>query len=260
MKRITAFVGSARKQHTYHAVQQFLTNLQLLGDIEYEIVRLSDWRVETCKGCRRCFDDGEECCPYAGDDRNVLIEKMMTSDGVVFASPTYSFQVSAIMKKFLDRLGFVFHRPQFFGKVFTSIVVQGIYGGPKVVEYLDFVGFGLGFRVVKGCCLMTLDPITEEAREKLDSVLAAHSRRFHERLSRSPYPVPTFLELMIFRGARTSMRLMKSETEPDYRYYRDKGWFESDFYYPTRMNLLKRAAGNLFDLTASRRAKQGRVW
>jgi len=30
------------------------------------------------------------------DDRDVLIEKMMTSDAVVFASPNYSFQVSAI--------------------------------------------------------------------------------------------------------------------------------------------------------------------
>ena len=86
------------------------------------------------------------------DDRDVLIEKMMASDGVVFASPNYSFQVSAIMKTFLDRLGFVFHRPRFFGKTFTSIVAQGIYGGNKIVKYLDFVGNGLGFNTVKGSC------------------------------------------------------------------------------------------------------------
>jgi multimeric flavodoxin WrbA len=84
------------------------------------------------------------------DDRDVLIEKVMASDGVVFASPNYSFQVSAIMKTFLDRLGFAFHRPRFFGKTFTSIVAQGIYGGNKIVDYLDFVGFGLGFNTVKG--------------------------------------------------------------------------------------------------------------
>jgi len=38
MKRVTAFVGSARKKHTHNAVQQFMSNLQSLGDIEYEIV------------------------------------------------------------------------------------------------------------------------------------------------------------------------------------------------------------------------------
>jgi multimeric flavodoxin WrbA len=91
---------------------------------------------------------GEEFCPLK-DDRDVLIRKMMTSDGVVFASPNYSYQVSATMKIFLDRLGFIFHRPHFFGKTYTSIVAQGIYGGSKIVKYLDFVGMGLGFNVAK---------------------------------------------------------------------------------------------------------------
>jgi len=157
MKRVTAFVGSARKKHTHNAVQQFMSNLQSLGDIEYEIVALSDYRIETCRGCKACLDKGEELCPLK-DDRDLLIEKMMASDGVVFASPIYSFQVSAIMKIFLDRIGFVFHRPRFFGKTFTNIVVQGIFGGPKVVKYLDFVGSGLGFNTVKGRVIISLEP------------------------------------------------------------------------------------------------------
>jgi hypothetical protein len=40
--RVTAFVGSARKKHTYKAAEQFMYQLQSLGDIEYEIVTLSD--------------------------------------------------------------------------------------------------------------------------------------------------------------------------------------------------------------------------
>ena len=139
MKRVTAFVGSARKKHTYDAVRQFLDHLQSLGDVECEIVGLSDYRLGTCMGCKVCFARGEESCPLK-DDRDALIEKMMASDGVVFASPNYMFQVSAIMKIFLDRLGFYGHRPGFFGKTFTSIVSQGIFGGGKIVKYLDFVG------------------------------------------------------------------------------------------------------------------------
>lgn len=170
MKRVTAFIGSARKKSTYHAVRQFLDNLQSLGDIEYEIVPLSHYRLGTCKGCKRCFEKGEEFCPLK-DDRDVLIAKMMASDGVVFASPNYSFQVSAIMKIFLDRLGFVFHRPRFFGKTFTSIVAQGIYGGDKIVRYLDFVGNGLGFNTVKGSCITALEPMVEKEQRKIDRTL-----------------------------------------------------------------------------------------
>jgi multimeric flavodoxin WrbA len=254
MKKVTAFVGSARKKHTHNAVQQFMGNLQSLGDVECEIVRLSEHRLETCRGCRLCFDKGEELCPLK-DDRDMLIQKIEASDGVVFASPNYSFQVSAIMKIFLDRLGFIFHRPRFFGRTFTSIVAQGIYGGSKIAKYLDFVGNGLGFNTVKGSCLNSLEPMTDKQQKKTDRVLAQQSRRFYERLMKAAYPVPRLFKLMAFRMSRTSMKLMLDDSCRDYGYYRDKGWFESDYYYPTRLSALRKVAGNLFDSIGSRMAK-----
>jgi multimeric flavodoxin WrbA len=251
MKKVTAFIGTARKQHTYYAVRRFMDNLQALGDVECEIIALTDHRVEMCRGCKNCFRKGEEFCPLK-DDRDVLIEKMTTSDGVVFATPNYSYQVSASMKMFLDRLGFVFHRPRFFGKTFTSIVAQGIYGGSKVVKYLDFVGMGLGFNVVNGSCTTALDPMSGKERQKIDTISEAHSRRFHAGLSQPQYPVPTLLKLGAFRAARTSMRVMLDETSRDYTYYRDRGWFESDYFYPVRLGALKKATGGLVDsITAS---------
>ncbi len=251
MKKVTAFLGTARKQHTYYAVHQFLENLKSLDNVECEIVALTDHRVEFCRGCKNCFRKGEEFCPLK-DDRDVLIEKMMASDGVVLATPNYSYQVSAIMKTFLDRLGFVFHRPRFFGKTFTSIVAQGIYGGSKVVKYLDFVGMGLGFNVVKGSCTTALDPMNDKERSKIDSVAAEHSRRFHAGLLQPQYPVPTLFKLLAFRAARTSMRVMLNETSRDFTYYRDKGWFESDYYFPTRLGVLKKATGGLVDTITAR--------
>lgn len=238
MKRVTAFVGTARKKSTYSAVRQFLDNLQSLGDVEYEIVALSDHRLGICRGCKLCFVKGEEFCPLK-DDRDVLIEKTMASDGVVFASPNYSFQVSALMKMFLDRLGFVFHQPCSFGKTFTSIIAQGIYGGDKIVEYLDLVGNGLGFNTVKGCCITAFEPMTEKEKQNIDRALAEHSRQFYQTLVKPAYPVPTLLRLWAFRMARTSIWLTLDDSNRDYRYYKDKGWFQSDYYYPSRLGALK---------------------
>jgi len=251
MKKITAFVGSARKKSTYNAVHQFLDNLKALGDVEYEVITLSDHRLGTCRGCKVCFEKGEEFCPLK-DDRDVLIEKIMASDVVIFASPNYSFQVSAIMKIFLDRLGFVFHRPRFFGKTFTSIIAQGIYGGNKIVKYLDFVGNGLGFNIVKGSCVTSLEPMIEKDKRKIDRALTEQSRRFYERLLKPAYPAPTLSKLMAFRMARTSMRLMLDDRSRDYTYYKEKGWFESDYYYNARLGVLKKGAGSLFDSIATR--------
>jgi len=50
--------------------------------------------------------------------------------------------------------------------------------------------------------------------------------------------------------SRTAIALMLNETCRDYTYYRDNGWFESDYFYPAHLNLLKKAAGSLFDYTA----------
>ena len=262
MKSVTAFVGSARKNGvTYRATRQLLDDLQSFGDVRSEIVFLSDHDLRLCRGCKACFLRGEELCPLH-DDRDVLIEKMTRSDGVVLASPTYSFQVSAITKAFLDRLGFAIHRPRFHGRAFTSIVVEGIYGGRDVVKYLDLVGAGLGFNVVSGARIVcrknpntALDPMMEEERVAMVEALARQGRRFHEQLTSPAFPVPSMFQLCGFRMARTSIGLELGEDSRDHAYYREHGWFDSDYYYPTRLGPLKRVAGAAFDRIAARSSR-----
>ena len=247
--KVTAFIGSGRKRHSYYASEKFLQNLQALGNVEYELVRLSEYNLGTCKGCRVCFDKGEGFCPFK-DDRDALIEKIENSDGVIFTSPNYSFQVSALMKIFLDRLAFVFHRPRFFGKTFTCIVAQGIGGGGKIVKYLNFIGKGFGFNVVKGCCIKTLEPMTEEGNKKIEKILARQSKRFYAQLVKKEYPSPSLWWLMVFRMGRTSMHKMLNEDWRDFTYYREHGWFDSDYFYPVKLNPFKKLAGRFFDKIA----------
>jgi len=250
-KTVTAFVGTACRKSTYRAVRQFLDNLKSLGNVESEIVILNDHELGICRGCKLCFAKGEEFCPLK-DDRDLLIEKMIRSDGVVFASPNYSFQISATLKMFLDRLGFVFHRPRFFGRSFTSIVSQGFFGGDKIVKYLDFIGGGLGFSTVEGCCITVLDPMTEKEKEKVDSALKEHSRRFYQSLTRPACPVPTLLRLFAFRMGRTVIKMRLNDEDRDYAYYKNNGWLKSDYFYPVRLGLSKKMAGRLFDMMAKR--------
>ncbi len=247
--KVTAFIGSGRKKYTYNASEKFLKNLSSFGNIEYELVMLNDYNLGTCKGCKLCLDKGEELCPFK-DDRDILIEKMENSDGVIFASPNYSFQVSALMKIFLDRLAFNFHRPRYFGKTFTSIVVQGLAKGEDIVKYFNFIGKGMGYNVVKGCCLKSLEPMTEKSQRKFDMIIARQSKKFFEQLVKNEYPSPSLWWLMVFRIGRTSMKKMLDESWRDFTYYRDKGWFESDYFYPVKLNPFKRLTGNLFDKLA----------
>jgi len=43
--KVTAFIGSGRKRHSYIACEKFLQNLHSLGNVEYKIVRLSEYNL-----------------------------------------------------------------------------------------------------------------------------------------------------------------------------------------------------------------------
>jgi multimeric flavodoxin WrbA len=245
MKKVTAFIGTESKKATYKAVQEFEKNLKQYGDIDFEYVFLSDYHLEFCHGCKLCLIKGEEFCP-SKDDRDILLEKMEHSDGIILATPTYAFQVSARMKNFLDRISFIYHRPRFFNKICTAVVTQGIYGGGNVLKYLNFAGEGLGFRVSKGCYFTTLDPITKPQEKKLIEEIKKASLRYYEELKR-PISPPSFFRLMAFRIGRTSIKF-EDQSFRDYHYYKEKGWLESDYYYPTSLGLIKKFAGKLSDL------------
>jgi multimeric flavodoxin WrbA len=246
VKKVTAFVGAGRKGYTYEATREFLDRLEALGGVETELVRLGDYHLEPCRGCKTCFLKGEEFCPLK-DDRDVLIGKMMASDGVVFASPNYSFQVSAMMKLLLDRLGYACHRPPFHGKTFTEIVVQGFFGGNDIRKYLELLGTAIGFDVVKGTCSTALVPMTAQDRQKRDAALAKQAERFHAQLAKGVPHIPSLIEVILFRMGRNSVRIELGEGDRDYQYYSERGWFDSEHYYPTRLGPVKRAVGRLAD-------------
>jgi multimeric flavodoxin WrbA len=253
MKKVTAFVGSARKKHTHDTVVQFLNNLQALGDVECEIVTLHDYTLKACQGCEVCIWKGEEFCP-SKDDRDVLMDKIMVSDGVVFASPNYCGHVSGIMKTFLDRFVFVCHRPRYFGKVCTSIVTYSFARGNKIVKYLDILAMTLGFNVVKGTCVSGLDPRTERYRQKIDRARVRQAKQFYAGLAKPTCPAPSLLMLAVFRMFRSMIRQTADDSTRDYRYYAEKGWLESDYYYPTRLGPLKKVAGKFFDSMAGQKS------
>lgn len=254
MKKVTAFIGSPRKQATYQAVQEFEKNLKSGAEIDFEYVFLNDYHLENCIGCLLCFNKGEEFCSFK-DDRDVLLEKISISDGVILATPNYAFQVTAVMKNFLDRLAFVLHRPRFFGKAFTAIVAQGIFGGASIVKYLEFLGKGLGFQVAKGCYLTALEPRTAREQQKITRQIKKASARFYKELMRPTPPAPSFFRLMMFRMARTSIRETLDEQYRDYRYYKEKGWFELDYFDGVSLGFVKKLAGCFFDFLGERMVK-----
>jgi len=245
MKKITALIGSARKKGTYLAVQEFEKNLKKFGDIAFEYVFLNDYNLEFCSGCKLCFDKGEQFCPY-NDDRNVLIAKLEESDGVVFASPSYAFQVSGRMKNFIDRIAFIYHRPRFFKKTFTAIGTQFIPFGKQIQKYLESVGHNLGFDVLKGITVITPEPVPEKQLEKLKAKVMNLARQFNKKLNKEKPAKLSLFKIMTFRMTRSGLQNSDLKLY-DYEYYKEKGWFKSDYYYDIHLGPIQKVIGRFSD-------------
>lgn len=75
-------------------------------NVDIEIIRLRDNPIEFCHNCRECTQlpgSAPGVCVLK-DDMSKLIEKIESADAFVLASPTNFGSVTAIFKRFMERL------------------------------------------------------------------------------------------------------------------------------------------------------------
>ena len=154
--KITAILGS--RDHvgrTAKAAQALLRGAAAEGAESIETF-LPEMKVERC---RQCEDDGWGLCLSEGrcvidDDFAVLVERIRSSDAVVFANPVYFSDLSETKRAFLDRLRRIcLHesgKTGIEGKPAVGICVAGGGGGgaPACVVALEEVLITCGFAVV----------------------------------------------------------------------------------------------------------------
>lgn len=104
--KITAIVGTYRKGGIIdQTVDEILASAKEAG-ADISKFYLIDRHIEFCTNCRACTqEEGVERgkCPIA-DDANAIIDEMVQSDAIVLASPMNFWTVTAVMKRFIERL------------------------------------------------------------------------------------------------------------------------------------------------------------
>ena len=105
IKKVVVFDGGPRSEKlskTTFMVNNFCKGLQDAGaDVEY--VKLKNMKINPCSDCYQCWTQTPGECIYK-DDMTELRKKLREADLVIYSSPLYIFNVTGIMKNFLDRL------------------------------------------------------------------------------------------------------------------------------------------------------------
>ncbi len=69
---------------------------------EADIVPIGHLKIAPCNACNSCITKPEAACVIK-DDMQPLYQKIRNSQGILFATPVYWFNMSAQMKLFIDR-------------------------------------------------------------------------------------------------------------------------------------------------------------
>ncbi len=151
-RKILALVASPRKGgNTDTLTLSLLKSANEKGAIT-EVVYLVDKEIKPCKQCEYCHQDISNKCNIT-DDFNMIAEKMIHADIVVFATPIWWSSMHSLLKLLMDRCYSLVDKNwdnfKLQGKGFVIIACQAqknlnLYVNPLVKEfevYQDWLKF-----------------------------------------------------------------------------------------------------------------------
>ncbi|MGB3368111.1 MAG: flavodoxin family protein [Acidaminobacteraceae bacterium] len=179
--KVLGIVGSKRKNgNTSYLLKHILESVKC-DNIETDIIYLGDYNISGCIACEACKDT-YKC--VIKDDMQKLYPLILEADAIVTGSPTYFYNITSIMKAFIER----FYCYQVFAdndrSVWTSIgeVLGGKYAVVLAIceqNHEKDMGFtaeamsmpleGLGYRIIEKVKILHLFK-KEEALQNQDCI------------------------------------------------------------------------------------------
>ncbi|MEN6290913.1 MAG: flavodoxin family protein [Methanobacterium sp.] len=231
--KILAVMGSPKKKgNTYKVTREVEERMKQLGNVEFEYLFLKDADLKMCSGCFNCVRKGEDLCPIK-DSRVEIENKIAAADGVILASPVYCENVSGLMKNFIDRFSFVFHRPRFFDQKLMVLATSAGGGLKETLDYLKKLqiwGFGTP---VELSVITPPWPQSDALQKKNEKNINNAAGEFYQKLQEGRQP-PNFMQYMHFRFLKETSKL--GYLPADLEFYKDKG----EFFYDTSVSPLKK--------------------
>ena len=134
--------GSPRKNGNTGFICRTISEILDSKGFTTDILNLSEIRFSTCTGCERCRKD--KICTGLNDDLTRYYDLLANTDLWVLGSPVHNYNITALMKAFIDRLycfyDFTDDHPRGFSSRLTSKGIKAVLFG--IGEQLSKEDFG----------------------------------------------------------------------------------------------------------------------
>lgn len=257
--KILALVSSFRKKgNTARIVQMIGEHLETLAarsqqSLIFEMLYLGDMDIRPCRGCRACFDRGEDQCPLK-DDIPAVRARMDAADGLILASPVYVDDVSGLAKNWMDRLAYLCHRPAFAGKCAYPIATVGGSSTSRTLRTMNTALLTWGFHLV-GQAGFKMGALMDQSKvaSRYQQETARVADRLFRAVSQRQALRPSFVSLLAFKIQQLAWQ-REVQDSYDYAYWKNQGWLEpaQTFYIAHRASRAKVALARLIGAVIAR--------
>ena len=100
MKKVLIISGSPRKKGNSDLLCDEFARGAMEAGHEVEKIRIAEKKIGYCTGCYACRKLNK--C-VQNDDANEIVEKMLSADVIVLATPVYFYSMDAQLKTLIDR-------------------------------------------------------------------------------------------------------------------------------------------------------------
>ncbi|MBI4845013.1 MAG: flavodoxin family protein [Candidatus Omnitrophica bacterium] len=187
------------------------------GALKSEIIQLCDYKINFCSHCEMCHKKILEC--PINDGVRGISEKMLLADGIIFSTPNYINQVTALMKAFWERASHFIHCRRFLGKYICGVVTSGSGHDQEVLNYICYYANVCAAQYSGG--MSSRVPVSKAKIEEAFKLGKKFALDIQQRTSYSEQ----LKNIEAFKAHfRNVIIARKNDWPEEYRYWTDKDW------------------------------------
>lgn len=259
--KIVMASSSARKNGNTEQIVKLLEDklLEVSTDrnipLEVEQISLCRKRIEFCRGCRVCFDKGENFCPIS-DDVMKIKEQIESADGIVLASPVYVEDINGPIKNWIDRMAYNCHRPAFYGKCAAILTTSGAGSSNHALNTMKLALNTWGIHMVcQNKFRMGARMEAQQIETQYGFSIKAIADKLFDAIQGNKALRPSLYSLISFNIQQRHYRKRQDlKHSIDTAYWRDKGWLDThiNYYLPPECSRVKILAAKIIGHIMSR--------
>lgn len=205
--------------------------------VSFEYIFVHKLGLPYCDGCLDCVNVGEQACPEFATI-GPIAAKMDEADGLILGSPIHTFNITGLMKNFVEYFMYKRNRPSFFGKKAVVTATASGGGHTVVLDFLEQTANAWGCDVVSRMGISSSQMHKPHYLEKVEAVAAEIAQTFVRNIEEGDLGSPKFRHLMNFRAMQNMTRNQPNSV--NFRYWQERNWLDAEYYTEVPINQFAR--------------------